>query len=207
MKPRKIKGIVMLAVFVLLAVAFRWTFVTAIVQGESMTPTLHHLDTGLTDRVWYKLFGVHRFSIVVFTHASLEDEEVEETWVKRVIGLPGETVYYHDSTLFINGLAVEEPFLSATAKHATCNLGWVQTGSGGYVGIPPVCVAPIVLSDDEYFVMGDHRENSYDSRYLAEPIMESQIYARGLIQYGRCDDTPDDFCSEFQWTFPRFIGW
>jgi signal peptidase I len=207
MKQRKIKGIVILIGFVLLAVTFRWTFVTAIVQGESMTPTLQHLDTGLTDRVWYKVFGLRRFSLVVFTHPSLEDEDVEETWIKRIIGLPGETVYYHDATLYINGLVVEEPFLSASTKQATCNLGWIQENEGGHVGIPPVCMAPVTLGEHEYFVMGDHRENSYDSRYLSAPILESQIYARGLIQYGRCEDTPNDFCSEFQWTFPRFIGW
>lgn len=110
-----------------------------IIHGPSMYPTLQDGEPFLSNVAAYLLFGVDRFDIV-----AVKDEESGEQWVKRVIALPMETIEVKNNQLYINHQVIEQVFLE----------GGVKTSDFG----------PITLKEGEYFVMGDNRENSLDSR-------------------------------------------
>ncbi len=113
------------------------------VIGSSMVPTLQDGNQLITDKISYRFGDPKRFDIIVFPH-----EPDHEFYIKRIIGMPGETVEIgQDGTIYINGEVLEE------------NYGYGETQPQEIEG------EKIVLSEDEYFVMGDNREVSLDSRY------------------------------------------
>ena len=112
------------------------------VIGNSMVPTLEDGNQLVTDKITYRFREPERFDIIVFPH-----EPVNEFYIKRIIGMPGETVEIgEDGVIYINGEVLEE------------NYGYGQTA-------PQERTGEIVLGEDEYFVLGDNREVSLDSRY------------------------------------------
>lgn len=122
------------------------------VSGPSMENTLHNEENILVEKVSYRFQDPERFDIIVFYHFYDEvedknDEDSYDFYVKRIIGLPGETVQIVDNVIYINGEPIEE------------NYGKNPTDYSG------VAEEPIVLDDDEYFVLGDNRAISQDSRY------------------------------------------
>ena len=121
-----------------------FVFISVMVDGSSMSPTLTNGDKAITDGLFYKLTGIDRFDIVIF-----EEKGYDERLVKRVIGLPGDKVEYKDNVLYINGEIVEEEFLSDNINTNDFSLNDL-----GYDVIP----------EDMYLVLGDNRENSLDSR-------------------------------------------
>ena len=125
-----------------------FVFLSVMVDGASMSPTLKNGDKAITDGLFYKVFGIDRFDIVIVEHKNFK-----EKLVKRVIGLPGETVRYEKGVLYINGGKVDEYFLSEEAKLQT------KTTYGNDT-------FEITLKDNEYYVLGDNRGNSTDSRYF-----------------------------------------
>ena len=113
------------------------------VIGSSMVPTRQDGNQLTTDKISYRFGDPKRFDIIVFPH-----EPDHEFYIKRIIGMPGETVEIgQDGTIYINGEVLEE------------NYGYGETHPQEIEG------EKIVLSEDEYFVMGDNREVSLDSRY------------------------------------------
>lgn len=141
--------LVLLAAFILVRL---FVFTPVTVNGESMAPTLHHKDKLLV----LKLAGIDRFDIIVF------ETENDELFVKRVIGLPGDQVEYINDTLYINGKAYEEPYLDAAKKRFKEEYGEEMDFTPdfsledlGYDKVP----------EDAFFVLGDNRIKSYDSRY------------------------------------------
>ena len=115
-----------------------------------MYSTLKDGEIMILNKLDYKLHDIERFDIVVV-------KTDEKKIIKRVIGLPGETLKYEDNTLYINDKKIDEPYL----KDATEDF---NITSLGYDKIP----------DDCYFVLGDNRDNSSDSRIIG-PIKKSQI--------------------------------
>lgn len=115
------------------------------VNGSSMFPTLHDKDTMILYKLTKKFKGINRFDIVVV-------ESNGKYIIKRVIGLPGESVMYSDNKLYINGKVIEDNY----SKSETENF------------------ENVILKDDEYFVMGDNREVSKDSRVIG-PINVKNI--------------------------------
>jgi signal peptidase I len=119
------------------------------IPSESMEPTLHGCatcepDRVLVDKLSYNFRPVHRKDVVVFTkppRLQVSDNDL----IKRVIGLPGETVEAHDGSVYVNGNRLTEPYVNP-ACGGTQNFG------------------PVTVSAGHYFVMGDNRCFSSDSR-------------------------------------------
>lgn len=119
------------------------------VEGLSMYPSLNDKELGFSNILSLRLKGVKRFDVVVI---QLEDQN--KFIVKRVIGLPGEEIEYKDETLYVNGEAIEEPFLENTFREQ-----YLDNDAEFMVDFGPIQVA-----EDSYFVLGDNRPNSIDSR-------------------------------------------
>ena len=116
------------------------------VSGSSMEPTLSDGDNLIVDKISYRIHDPQRFDIIIFPYQYQENTY----YIKRIIGLPGETVYINDAgEIYINGKLLEEDY----------GLDTIQN--------PGLASEPITLGEDEYFVMGDNRNNSTDSRFAS----------------------------------------
>lgn len=144
---KELLGMVLYIAFVILVVWFIITFVgqRTEVSGSSMYDTLEDGDNLWIDKLSYRFHDPERFDIVVFPY---HDSSV--FYIKRIIGLPGETVRIEeDGTIYINDEPLEE------------NYGY-ETISVNMIGRAG---SDITLGEDEYFVMGDNRNDSKDSRF------------------------------------------
>lgn len=161
MKKQRIKSYVKMlypyVIVILLVVLVRSFLVTpALVDGSSMVPTLNDNNVIMLNKLDYKLNEIKRFDVVVVKYNN-------KKLVKRVIGLPGEHVEYKDGALYIDGFITSEEFEHGdTTNFKLENLG--------YLTIP----------GDKYFVVGDNRENSSDSRTIGliekDKILGSVFY-------------------------------
>lgn len=132
---RELLPYIIAVVVVLLIKTYLWAPIK--VNGASMYPTLHHKDIMILNKINYKLNKIKRFDIVVIKY---NDEYI----IKRVIGLPGETVSCKDGKIYINKQVIKENF----THEDTPDFPEVKVGK------------------DEYFVLGDNRPNSHDSRFV-----------------------------------------
>ncbi len=129
-----------IVITIMLALFLRtFIFATSIVEGESMYPTLQDGERVIFNKVVYSIHEPGRGDIVII-------HQPPKNYVKRVIGLPGETIEIENSQLYINGEAYQQHFLSDEVIAQTNNFG------------------PIEIPEDNYFVMGDNRLISKDSR-------------------------------------------
>jgi len=181
-KPEKfgfkefMKSLALSIVFVLLLTNFVVKPIR--VNGTSMYPSLKDKEVGFSNILSFKVFGVKRFDVVI-----VYVDELKEYLVKRVIGLPGEIVEFKNDTLYIDNTAVSEPFLSDT---------YMNSVKGYFNGIFTNSFGPVVLGDDEVWLMGDNRPYSSDSRrfgafkltkiiskdaYIIFPLNEAKIVA------------------------------
>lgn len=151
MKKETKKELIIYGSIILAIILIRMFVITPVrVNGSSMYSTLKDGEIMILNKLDYKLHDIERFDIVVV-------KTDEKKIIKRVIGLPGETLKYEDNTLYINDKKIDEPYL----KDATEDF---NITSLGYDKIP----------DDCYFVLGDNRDNSSDSRIIG-PVKKSQI--------------------------------
>lgn len=180
-----LKVFVISAVAVLLFANFIAHPVTVV--GHSMDPTLADGEYGFTSVIGAKIGKPERNKIVVVT---MEDPKTGEKaeWVKRIIGMPGETIECKDDVIYIDGKAIDEssylnPEYTAMQKEQFGCLNKYFIGNRTQDGIPIwEDWGPITLGEDEYFVMGDNRTNSKDSRDPSVgPVKESQIYGKGVF--------------------------
>ena len=128
-----------------LYVVIQYAVQTVHVLGSSMYGTLHDNDLLVASKISYKLHQPQRGDIIVFK----PPDEASRDFIKRIIGLPGERIKIANSVVYINGHVLNEPYLP---ERWTYNNNWPQTGQDQL--IPP----------DQYFVMGDNRNHSSDSR-------------------------------------------
>lgn len=145
-----------LAVALVLALLIRhFLFTPIIVDGISMMPTLQDGDRLIANKIGYKLNGVERFDIVVFKATE------EKDYIKRIIGLPGDHIEYKDDVLYINGEVYSEPYLDEKKKEVT-------DGPHTYdFDIKTLAsTTSEVVPEGYYFVLGDNRRNSEDSRLI-----------------------------------------
>ncbi len=161
-------------VYIVIAVILIRTFLVtpAIVSGPSMDDTLEDGQLVVINKLIYRVSDIKRFDIVV-----VNSDTGNEKIIKRVIGLPGETIKYvvaseSDGTnkgeLYINNELVKEEFLSEEASSKTCIDGTA------------ICHDGITLGEDEYFVMGDNRPVSKDSRSVGTFKKENFV---GRVKY------------------------
>ncbi|MGM9924015.1 MAG: signal peptidase I [Bacillus sp. (in: firmicutes)] len=123
------------------------------VKGISMRPTLEDGDRLIVNQIGYEFGDISRFDVIIF-HAG-----GDEDYVKRVIGLPGDTIQYKDDRLFINGEICPEPYVHHEEQHLP---GLKETGDFTLSELTGVEKVPA----DSLFVMGDNRLNSLDSRHF-----------------------------------------
>ena len=138
------------AIYLLCVLGAVWLVITFVgqrteVEGASMENTLHNGDNLIVDKLSYRFHDPERFDIIVFPF----HYEENTYYIKRIIGRPGETVQImDDGSIYINGEKLEENYGMEVIKPETIGRA----------------AEPIELGDDEYFVMGDNRNNSSDSR-------------------------------------------
>lgn len=132
-----------------------------VVNGHSMDNTLSDGESLIVDKLTYRFSDPKRYDIVIFPSPDGDNSY----FIKRIIGLPGETVQIIDEEVYINGEPLGE------------NYGITKIE---YYGIAE---QPLTLSEDEYFVLGDNRPVSRDSRYEdVGPIKKSELKGRAILR-------------------------
>lgn len=165
------------AIVILIFVNFIAHPVTVI--GHSMDPTLADGEYGFTSVISPTVSGVKRGDIVVL---NMEDENGSVSrWVKRIIGMPGETIEAKDGVVYINGEPLDESAYLDPAYIETA-LAKYKAQSGVDYGPFTFDFGPVTLADDEYWVMGDNRIWSKDSRYPeVGPVKKDKIFGSGVL--------------------------
>lgn len=149
-----------LVLFVIVFVISQALMGNFVIEQQSAVPNYLPGERILVDKVIYRATGLHRGDLIV-TH-SPRDPKIDI--FKRVIGLPGEKVEISNNTVMVNGVKIDEPYLAPGA----------QTSRGG--------AQSWALKDNEYFVMGDNRSNSEDSRAWGA-LPQENIVGRAWIRY------------------------
>lgn len=173
MKDNKLSGvlkeILSTGVYLLVVLLATYLLITYVVQrtevnGASMEPTLHNQDNLFVDKISYRFSDPERFDVIVFPFQYQE----ETFYIKRIIGLPGETVQIDENgVIYINGEVLKENFGKEVIKPDKIGLA----------------AEPIVLGEDEYFVMGDNRNDSFDSRFAqVGNISRDEIIGRAWLR-------------------------
>lgn len=145
---RKLRELLSTSIYLLVVLVLTFLVVTYVGQrtqviGSSMEPMLSDGDNLIVDKISYRFQEPQRFDIIVFPF----QYEENTFYIKRIIALPGETIYIDESgQIFIDG----EVLMESYGKEVIAN--------------PGRAYEPVTLGDDEYFVMGDNRNNSSDSR-------------------------------------------
>ncbi|MBM7837629.1 signal peptidase I [Alkalihalobacillus xiaoxiensis] len=162
--------IISLALLITIAVRI-FLLAPIIVEGHSMQPTLDTGDKMIVNQVGYTFLKPERFDIVVFHAPSGKD------YIKRIVGLPGESLSYESDTLYIDGNPVDEPFLDKLK--ATLHGEQPLTGDFTLKELTGLDAIP----EGHYFVMGDNRRLSKDSRDIGVVAKTEFIGKANLIFY------------------------
>jgi signal peptidase I len=137
------------------------------VMGPSMHPTLKNEEMGFTNIISLKLSGIQRYDVVV-AYLETKDEQI----VKRVIGMPNDTVSCVDGVVYVNGEAIDEYYLDDEFV--------LEQSQLEYDGKFTKDFSEFVLGNDEYFLLGDNRLHSSDSRvfgvFQKEDIVSKHVY-------------------------------
>ena len=161
-----------LLIAVALAVIIRYFLLAPIVvDGYSMMPTLHDQDRMIVNKISYTFGEPDRFDIVVF-HAPEQKD-----YIKRIIGLPGDTVEYIDDVLYINGEPIEEPYLDEYKQQV---FDGPLTDSFTLLDIPG---GQETVPEGHLFVMGDNRRNSKDSRHIGFVSMDEVVGKTNIVYW------------------------
>lgn len=126
------------------------------IEGSSMEPNLHDGEYVIIDRVSYVLRKPERGDVVVFVPPTGDKD-----YIKRIMGLPGDTVEVRNGQVLVNGAVLDEPYLTTTTNYA---------------------LGPQTIEPDKYFVLGDNRNNSSDSHSWGT-IQSSAIIGRAWFVY------------------------
>lgn len=154
-----------LAMFVIM---YLFLFQPHQVRGNSMLPNFHDQEYLLTDKVSYKLGGPRRGDVIIFQAPKHEEYD----YIKRIIGLPGETVSVKGGEVYVNDQLLQENYLPGELK--TQGGGFLKEGQN------------IPVPEGHYFVLGDNRSQSSDSRDWG-PVPEKNVVGRAWFRYWPLD--------------------
>lgn len=145
---------VLIAAFIMIFIARAYT-----VNGDSMLPTLQHGERLLVDKISYRFVEPSRGEIIVFKNPA----DTSEQFVKRVIGLPGDKVAISQGVVYVNDQLIEENYTFAPAR---------------------IGFSPQIVPEGTYFVLGDNRNNSEDSRFSRVGFLpRNLIVGRAIWRY------------------------
>lgn len=165
-RPGVVREILSFLLYVAVVVGITFMIITFVgqrtyVSGSSMENTLSNGDNLIVDKITYRFSDPQRFDIIVFPF----EYEERVYYIKRIIGLPGETVQIEDGDIYINGEILEESYGREVMKSAG------------------IAEDPITLDDNEYFVLGDNRNDSSDSRDPSVGLIEREdIIGRAWVR-------------------------
>jgi signal peptidase I len=149
-----------------IAILIVWIIITFLGQktnviGSSMQPTLQNGNHLIIDKISYRFADIKRFDIVIFPYHG----DHSQNYIKRVIGLPGEKVDIRDGKIYINNELLDENYGLEQIK---------DYGNQKY---------PLEVPEGEYFVMGDNRNHSSDSRYQdVGTIKKTEIIGKAIVR-------------------------
>lgn len=147
-------GAIVLAVIIILFVARAFT-----VDGPSMQPTLHTGERLLIDKITYRFREPNHGDVIVFRYPS----DPNQYYIKRVVGLPGDEVRISGGLLYVNGVSIQEDYTNGPTH--------------GEFG-------PYIVPEHHYFVLGDNRNNSEDSRSRrVGPVPRDLVVGRAVVRY------------------------
>ncbi len=157
-KKEDAKSILKFALWLILfVVAFKLVFIQARIMSGSMEPTLMTGDRALFNRLAYTFGEPQRGDIILF-----KSDEFGQNFTKRIVGMPGDVISFVDGEVYVNDVALEENYLQED----------VQSFSNDTFEVP----------EGSYFLLGDNRGNSNDSRFWTDPyIPKNKIYGRYLF--------------------------
>lgn len=163
---RFIKTTVIWLIGIIFSVSFAYLIATNVflktrMNGDSMNPTLEDGKILILNKIAYLFFEPKRFDIIVYKQSNKEHSYFE---VKRVIGLPGEKVFMKEGEIFINNKKLDEA------------VNVIPNNNGG------LAEEGIDLAENEFFVLGDNREESEDSRFASVGnILKSEIIGKAVF--------------------------
>lgn len=158
-----IEGIKTILLSAILAVGIR-TFVAEAryIPSGSMLPTLEIDDRLIVDKLGYRFGDPQRGDVVVFAPtAKLEAQNFKDAFIKRVIGLPGEMIQVKGGQVYVNDRPLEENYIADRPKYE---------------------YGPVTVPEGQYLVLGDNRNNSYDSHYWGF-VPRDRIIGRAVIRF------------------------
>ena len=145
------------------------------IPSSSMEPTLEINDRLIIEKISYRFRTPQRGDVVVFSPTDkLREQNFKDAFIKRVIGLPGETVEVKGGTVYVNGEALREKYIEEA---------------------PDYQYGPVEVPSDRYLVLGDNRNNSYDSHYWGF-VPRDNLIGRAVVRFwplnrlGSLDETP-----------------
>lgn len=148
-------------------ILFKFIILNGYIPSASMEPTINTGDLILVDRIHYKIKDFNRQDIIVF---NLEDAYT----IKRIIGLPGDEVKIEDGLVYVNGEKLKEAYIEDSIKT------YIINSDSDNINGPFVFNVP----EDSLFLLGDNRENSYDSRYWDEPFIDfDDVVGKLILKY------------------------
>src|SRR5467141_77264 len=159
---RELAEVLVLAVILYFGISF--AVQTVHVEGLSMFATLDDNDYLIADKIDYRLHPPERGDIIILRPPTDDSKD----FIKRIIALPGEKLLIRDGVVYINGHRLNEPYLP---EAWTANTSWDQCGNSD----------GCVMAQDKYFVMGDNRNRSQDSRIFG-PIGRDRIDGRAWFR-------------------------
>jgi len=150
-------GLALLVVYLIITFVIQNTKVS----GSSMEPTLHHHDAVIINKWIYYLKDPQQGDIIIFPYQG----DPSKKYIKRIIALPGDLLDIQEGNIYINGKKLEESYITES---------WIVKGNVVY---------PFSVPDDHYFVMGDHRDHSADSRFEeVGTVKKNQIIGKAWVR-------------------------
>ncbi len=165
-----------LATAFILAIGIRTLVAEArYIPSSSMEPTLEINDRLIIEKISYRFKTPQRGDVVVFSPTDkLKEQNFKDAFIKRVIGLPGETVEVKGEKVYVNGKALREKYIEEA---------------------PEYTYGPVTVPQGQYLVLGDNRNNSYDSHYWGF-VPRKNLIGRAIVRFwpinrlGSLDETP-----------------